>query len=111
MTGSDLTRIERPDRSADLQIVLRAIARTAAEVCEAKDALIMLVQGDKLAVVARHGLLPTRHKRGETHPLTDDMVGNRAITQRRTIHLRDPGKAPRGRFLGSKAAHLPLGVR
>ena len=99
------------DRSADLQIVLRAIARTAAKVCEANDALIILVQGDKAAVVARHGFLPTRHKLGEAYPLTDDMVGNRVITQRRTIHLRDLSKAPRGRFVGSKAAHLPLGVR
>ena len=98
------------DRSADLQI-LRAIARTAAKVCEANDALIILVQGDKAAVVARHGFLPTRHKLCEMYPLTDDMVGNRVIIQRRTIHLRDLGKAPRGRFVGSKAAHLPLGVR
>jgi GAF domain len=99
------------DRSADLQIVLRAIARTAAKVCEANDALIILVQGDKAAVVARLGFLPTRHKLGEAYPLTDDMVGNRVITQRRTIHLRDLSKAPRERFVGSKAAHLPLGVR
>jgi two-component system, NtrC family, sensor kinase len=98
--------------TTDLQTVLRAIARTAAQVCEANDALIiLLVEGDRAAVVARHGLLPIRHKLGETYPLTDDMVSNRSITQRRTIHLRDLVKAPRGRFLGSKAAHLHLGVR
>jgi len=100
------------DRTVGLHTVLRAIVRTAAEVCEANDALIMLlVDGDRAAVVARHGRLPTRHKLNETYPLSDDMVGNRVMTERRTIHLRDLRKAPRGRFLGSKAAHLPLGVR
>jgi len=99
-------------RSADLQSVLRAIARTAAQVCEANDALIILrVEADRAAVVARQGRLPTRHKLGETYPLTDDMVGNRVMIERRTIHVRDLGKTRRGRFLGSKAAHLPLSVR
>jgi hypothetical protein len=53
-------------RSADLQTVLGAIARTAAKVCEASDALVMLVKEDRVAVVARHGRLPSRLKLGET---------------------------------------------
>ena len=68
------------DRTVDLPTVLRAIARTAAQVCEANDALIILREDDnRAAVVARHGRLPRRHKLGETFPMTDDMVGNRGM--------------------------------
>jgi len=62
MTAPNATR----DRSADLQIVLSAIARTAARVCEANESLILLVEGDRVAVVARHGRLPSRLKLAET---------------------------------------------
>ncbi len=79
----------RRGSSASIQPILDAIARTAARLCEANDALILLVEGDRAAVVASHGLLPMRLKLGETYPLSADLVGNRAITQRRTIHIRD----------------------
>lgn len=91
------------DRSRDLKVVLGAITRTAAQLCEANEAIIMLVEDDRVAVVARHGLLPTRLKLGETYPLSIDLVGNRAITQRRTIHVRDLGKTAGARFTESKA--------
>ena len=94
-----------------VQPILNSIAQTAARLCEANDALIILVEGDRVAVVARHGLLPTRHKLGETYALSEDTVSNRAITQRRTIHLRDLAESARSRFLDSKALQLPLGVR
>jgi len=96
---------------AGLRAVLAGIARTAASLCEADNALIMLVEGDRAAVVARHGRLPTRSKLGEIYPLSADRVGNRAMTRRRTIHIRDLAKTAGARFRESKAFHLPLGVR
>jgi hypothetical protein len=94
------------DRSADLEIVLKAIVRTAAQVCEAQDAQILLVEGDRAAVVARHGRLPSRPKLGETYPLSADLVGNRAIIRRRTIHVRNLAKT--AGFRESKAFQLPV---
>jgi GAF domain-containing protein len=91
--------------------MLAAIAKTAARLCEANDALILLVEGDQARLVARYGRLGTLRKLGEVNPLTLDMVGNRAIVECRTIHIRDLAKTARTRFLKSKAHLLPLGVR
>jgi signal transduction histidine kinase len=96
-------------RSADLQVVLGAIVRTAAKLCQAADALIVLVTGDRIATVARHGRLPSRLELGETYPLHDALIANRAIIRRRTIHVRDLAKV--AGFAKSKALLLPLGVR
>lgn len=40
---------------ADVQAILDAIARTAAQLCEAKDGVIHLVDGDRLRLVAKYG--------------------------------------------------------
>jgi len=37
--------------------ILTEVARTAAQLCEAKDCLIFLVEGDRLRLVAKHGAL------------------------------------------------------
>jgi GAF domain-containing protein/anti-sigma regulatory factor (Ser/Thr protein kinase) len=91
--------------------MLAAIAKTAARLCEANDAVILLVEGDQSRLAARHGRLGVPRKLGEAMPLTFDMIGHRAIIECRTIHIRDLAKTPRTRFLKSKARLLPLGVR
>jgi len=95
----------------DVQRMLAAIAKTAGRLCEANDAVILLVEGDQARLVARHGRLGVPRKMGEALPLSVDMISHRAIVECRTIHIRDLAKTPRARFLMSKARLLPLGVR
>ena len=95
----------------DVQPMLAAIAKTAARLCEANDALIFLAEGDQVRIVARHGRLKTMLRLGEVHPLTRDRVAHRAILERRTIHVRDLTKTARAGFVESRAALAPLGVR
>ena len=95
----------------DVQPMLAAIAKTAAQLCEASDAVIRLVEGDQVRLVARHGRLQAARKLGEASPLTVDLVAHRAIVERRTIHVRDLAKTPRTRFRETRASNLPLGVR
>ncbi len=55
----------RQGASETVQPVLDAIARTAARLCEAYDALVHQVDGDKLRLVAKYGRLrATRDVRG-----------------------------------------------
>jgi signal transduction histidine kinase len=85
--------------------VLAAIARTAARLCEAGDAVIFQVEGNGLCVVARHGKLRSRHRLGEVFPLSRGMVVGRAVLDRRTVHVRDLLSAARHQFKGSVALH------
>ena len=95
----------------DVQPMLAAIAKTAARLCEANDAVIRLVEGDQVRLVARYGRLETARKLGEASPLTLDLVAHGAIVERRTIHIRDLAKASRTRFRETRARNLPVGVR
>jgi signal transduction histidine kinase len=91
--------------------MLASIAKTAASLCDAIDATIFLVEGAQARLVARYGRLRMAWGLGKVYPLTLDLVGHRAIVERRTIHVRDLAKTPRTRFLATKAGQLPLGVR
>jgi signal transduction histidine kinase len=91
--------------------MLAAIAKTAAQLCEASDALIFLAEGDQTRLVARYGRLKTTLKLGGVQPLTRDGLAQRAILERRTLHVRDLTKTARAGFVDSRAALAPLGVR
>src|SRR5262249_31856048 len=69
----------------NLQPVLDVVAENAARVCGANDALIRLVEGAALRLVAKYGPL-----QGDESILLDrgSAVG-RAISDRRTIHVHD----------------------
>jgi len=95
----------------DVQSMLAAVAKTAARLCEANDALIHLVEGEQSRLVARYGRLRMALGLGKVYPLTLDLVTHRAIVELRTIHVRDLAKAPRTRFRESRAGQRPLGVR
>ena len=83
----------RQAASESVQPVLDAIARTAARLCEAHDALIHQVQGDELCLVARYGRLRAVRAVGETFPLTRGWVAGRAVIDRKTVHVHDIPRA------------------
>src|SRR5688572_11884404 len=72
----------------DIQPVLRAVAESAAHLCNASNVHIRLVQGELMPVVAHVGpiSLPSAALAQRISPGT---VAGRAILERRTIHIHD----------------------
>jgi GAF domain-containing protein len=66
------------------QMAFNAIARSAAQLCEAFDVVVYSVDGNVLRLVAHHGPMPA----GDV-PLHRGTVGGRTVIERRIIHTRD----------------------
>jgi GAF domain-containing protein len=93
----------------DIQPVLNVVAENAARLCDATDAVIHRIDGDKLRSGARYGLLPTR--RG-SEPLTSidrGSIPGRTVIDRRTLHIHDLASEPEDDLLAPFARSL--GVR
>ena len=70
----------------DLQAVLDAVSRNASRLCEASDAVILLLEGAQLRTAAHHGsVFATTVNR----PATRDSVAGRAVVDRAPIHVTD----------------------
>ena len=82
----------------DVQAVLNAIAKTAARLCDANDAVIWQVEGNQLRFVAKYGAVPTTWAAGESMPVSRGWPSGRAVLDRRTIHIRDMAVAVRREF-------------
>jgi signal transduction histidine kinase len=78
-------------RSAlDVQKVLDALVESAARLCNAYDAAIFQVVGDRLRGVAHYGQIPFTIPVGQVSlPLMRGLVTGRAILDRRTIQIAD----------------------
>src|SRR6266508_2284460 len=86
--GASLTARAHPRHPAGTSPILTAVARTAARLCEARDALIFLVEGATLRLVAQHGSMRTTRKPEQPIALTRGSVFGRAVLERRLIHVR-----------------------
>ena len=79
----------------DIQPVLDTIAKSAAQVCSADDAVIRLVEGDGLRLAAHCGPV----KEGPiTWSISRGSVVGRAILERQVIHLRRSAAVADGEF-------------
>jgi GAF domain-containing protein len=92
--------------ATDVQTILGAIARTAARLCEASDALIYLVDGDRHRFIAKYGRVPQPQQIGDAHPIRRDTPLGLAVLNRRPVHVRDIRADRRGRFNGLQDLRL-----
>ncbi len=113
---------ERPSRSRlaasggptavpDLHQLLAGIARTAARVCEANDALVQLVEGDQLRFVAHHGRLRTVRPIGALRPAFDRTPGGQAMRTGRAVHVRDVSAVAASRYPDIVEINRVVGAR
>ena len=72
----------------DLQPVLDVVAESAARLCDAKNAVIALMNGDSLKIVAVYGPMPTPVP-AILPPVTPGTPMGRAILNRQTVHVQD----------------------
>jgi adenylate cyclase len=91
----------------DVQEVLESLVESAARLCDAYDALIMLRDGQSLRVRAHYGPIPMDVT---DWPIGRGSVTGRALVDRTPTHVRDLQAATREFPDGSKAA-LRLGFR
>jgi putative methionine-R-sulfoxide reductase with GAF domain len=70
----------------DVQSVLDAVCKSAAQLCEAYDAVIRRPDGDRLLVAAHYGPIPLAES---SIPLTRGMVVGRSVLDKRTLHIAD----------------------
>src|SRR5262245_12768670 len=73
----------------ELQPVLDTVARNAARLCEAGNASLYRVEGDRMRRVAGHGPVPASLRVGETRALSRGSMSGRAILDRHTLHVPD----------------------
>src|SRR5262249_41060398 len=92
----------------DIQPVLNTVAESAARLCDASDALIHRVDGDKVERVAVYGTMPVPET--QRRPLSRGSPAGRAIIDRQTIHVHDVA-AELTEFPDYKARQPITGVR
>ena len=72
----------------DIQPVLNVVAENAARLCNALDAQIWRVEGDRLRFAAQYGSIPTFNIE-EGRPIVLGLAGGKAILDRETVHIQD----------------------
>src|SRR4030095_2860667 len=69
----------------NIQPVLDVVVENAARLCEATDAQIRLVEGNRTRLVASFGAIPSP----EFRPMETGTISGRAILNRETVHVHD----------------------
>src|SRR5262249_16603525 len=93
----------------DLQPVLDTIAINAAQMCAANDAVIRLVQDDRLQLAAHYG--SSERGQGARPPISRGTANGRAVIDRQTIHIHDLLTVPETEFPESKRNQPISGAR
>src|SRR5262249_20982930 len=72
----------------DIQPVLDVVTENAARLCNALDAQIWRVEGDRLRFAAQYGSIPTFNIE-EGRAIVRGLAGGKAILDRETVHIQD----------------------
>jgi signal transduction histidine kinase len=72
----------------DVQPVLDAVTERAAMLCDAPDAIMFRVEGDRLRYAAHHGPIPFLAD-GDSMPIDRESVAGRCVVDRQAIHIHD----------------------
>ena len=81
------------DSPTDVKPVLDEVAARAAKICEASDARIWLVEGDRLRHAAGFGDVPMPVELRDAMPLDRGTVTGRAVVDLRPVHVEDMAAA------------------
>ena len=106
---SDILRMiaRSPD---DLQSIMDAIAESAARLCEADDALVRRLDGERYYAVAHYGSIPIVSGIGVETLCDRGTPAGRAVIDRKTIHVPDL-RAAANEYPGARTRGLTVGVR
>ena len=94
----------------DLQAVMDAIAESAARLCEADDALVRRLDGDRYYAVSHYGSIPIVSGIGVETLCDRSTPAGRAVIDRKTIHVPDL-RAAANEYPGARTRGLAVGVR
>jgi signal transduction histidine kinase/HAMP domain-containing protein len=94
----------------DVQPVFEAVARSAARFCDARDVVIVRLDGGVLRWVAGVGPFGANSRELEV-PVTRAAVIGRAVVDRTTVHIRDLAEESEEEFPVAKALQRRLGLR
>jgi GAF domain-containing protein len=91
----------------DIQPVLNVVAKNAARLCEAVDAVITRPEGNALRVVAQYGVMPIP----EYLPLSRGFPGGRTVIDGEMIHIHDIAAEIETEYPEAKVAQQVSGSR
>jgi len=93
----------------DVQPVLEAVVDSAARLCDAKDVLLLLKEGDELRYRAHRGEIAPAVPMGAARRISRDWSAGRCAADARQLHIHDitaePDEYPDGAQMGARAGY------
>ena len=95
----------------DVQPVLDVVAERAARLCDARDAVINLIEGDYSRLVSSYGPIPVPTQLVEAARIVRGTPAGRAMLDRKTIHVHDLAVEMQTEFPDAKVRQQISGAR